>query len=215
MTKLELHDPESYGRVSHRRCAATGPTLSEVDRVGSADRGHQLTPNPRQSRPVSPGAPLNRAFRLNGRDDLPPAESRRLLASAPRPAAAHAESHFCTRHVFKGAALPESRRLPLHASARHDAQCPGPRPSRARSCATTNLPPCHSAERRSVRCIRRTGPWRYGSLARHPRSNDGLPNHDACAITGQRLTWSTKSNEPRCVGATHPFDWCERMEQAK
>jgi hypothetical protein len=38
-----------------------------------------------------------------------------------------------------GAAPPESRRLTLHACARRDAQCPGPWPSRMRSCAGTTL----------------------------------------------------------------------------
>ena len=64
------------------------PALSEVEGVGDADRGHQLGPNPRQSSSASPVAPLNRAFRLSQRDDTSQAESSRLLASTPGPAAA-------------------------------------------------------------------------------------------------------------------------------
>jgi hypothetical protein len=43
---------------------------------------------PTTIQPPSPVAPLNRAFRLSGRDDTPLAESRRLLASMHQPPAA-------------------------------------------------------------------------------------------------------------------------------
>src|SRR5450755_1388415 len=57
LLRTEIKRNVGYGAslagLPHPCRAATEPALSEVERVGYADRGNQLSPNPRQSSPAS------------------------------------------------------------------------------------------------------------------------------------------------------------------